>query len=237
MFYIRLADINIRIDNKYEYVRNMCKEYITDSDDISMQVSVSDGDIEKEQKDSYKSQGIEYPLPYCESICIYREISRQLIHYDAFLMHGACIEMGGRVYAFCAKSGTGKSTHLMYWKQVYGDKAHIINGDKPIIRLVDNTFMVYGTPWCGKEGWNINTCAPLNAICFLKRGENHIERIVAKEAIPQLMHQVILPKNQTEIIKYLDLIDRLLTEIPSYEMYCSMNKEAAIVAYEGMNVE
>lgn len=37
---------------------------------------------------------------YCESICIYRQISSHLIQYDAFLMHGACIEYDGNVYAF-----------------------------------------------------------------------------------------------------------------------------------------
>ncbi len=234
MFCIRLAGINIKIDNKYEYVHNMCRGYIIDEFDISMHVSVPIGDIEKEQKDSYESQGIEYPLSYCESICIYRAISRQLIHYDAFLMHGACIEMENKVYVFCAKSGTGKSTHLMYWKRVYGDAAHIINGDKPIIRFIDNAFHVYGTPWCGKEGWNINTSAPLHALCFLKRGENCIERISNDEAVKLLMHQVIIPKTQIEIIQYLDLIDRLLTKIPSYKLCCCMNDAAAVIAYEGM---
>ena len=28
MFYIKIADINIGIVNKYKYVRNLCKDYI-----------------------------------------------------------------------------------------------------------------------------------------------------------------------------------------------------------------
>lgn len=238
MFYIRMADLLICIDNNYEYVKKMCADYIVYPDKsirADMHIHVLMEDIEKEQEESSKNQDTEYSKPYCESICIYRSISRQLINFDGLLLHGACIEMDGRAYTFCAKSGTGKSTHLALWKKVYGSRAHIINGDKPIIRYIDDAFVVYGTPWCGKEGWNINTKAPLAALCYLRRQDsNHIRSVEPAEAIKLIVHQILLPREKSEIIRYLGLIDRMLNDIPEYELFCNMDEEAAITAYEGM---
>ena len=95
--------------------------------------------------------------------------------FDAFLLHAAVIEVDGLAYAFAAPSGTGKTTHIALWKKFFGDRANIINGDKPIIRFENGTPYIYGTPWCGKEGYNINTKAPLAALCFIERSpENTI---------------------------------------------------------------
>ena len=89
-----MADLLICIDNHYEYVKNMCRDYIVEPEAVcsestepahaDMYIQVSCEDIEKEQEESRKSQGIEYPMPYCESICIYRSISRKLINFDGF---------------------------------------------------------------------------------------------------------------------------------------------------------
>jgi len=150
-------------------------------------------------------------------------------------MHAACIEMDGEVYVFCAKSGTGKTTHLKLWKQVYGDKARIINGDKPIIRMKNDGFTVYGTPWCGKEGYNINTSAPLKAVCFIERGvDNEIEQIKPEQVMTRLVHQILMPVNPAEMVSYLDMIDKLIKSTPVYVLKCNMNEEAAHVSYNGM---
>ncbi len=235
MFQIKMADLVICINNKYDYVETLCHDYCVESATSDMQIEASDEAIQKEQEDAE----IECTLEYCESICIYREISTQLILHNGFLMHGACIEVDGNVYAFCAKSGTGKSTHLRLWKKMLGDKAQIINGDKPIIRWFpdrEKEFVVYGTPWCGKEGWNVNTSAALKAICFLERGEkNEIHPISGKESMKRLGHQILMPKAPHEMMKYLDMMDALLSGTSCYLLSCNMEDEAAVTAYQGMN--
>ena len=40
-------------------------------------------------------------------------------------------------YVFSADSGTGKSTHTQLWLEHFGDRAYILNDDKPAIRLID----------------------------------------------------------------------------------------------------
>ena len=43
MFYIKIADLKIRIRNRYNYVFDLCKNYIIDEcDDVDLDVSVSE---------------------------------------------------------------------------------------------------------------------------------------------------------------------------------------------------
>ena len=237
MLCIKMADLMIEIHNHYDYVEKMCADYrVEGGNKADLVIEVTEEAVLKEQQDA----SIPCSLEYCESICIYREISKKLIQYQGFLMHGACIEIEGEVYVFCAKSGTGKSTHLALWKKHFGEKARIINGDKPIIRWFpgrEKEFVVYGTPWCGKEEWNINTSGNMKAICFLERGEkNEIHPIPGKEAIKRLGHQILMPKAPHEMISFLDMIDVLLKTTPCYLLSCNMEVEAAVVAYHGMNI-
>lgn len=233
MFRIKMADLIIEIDNKYDFTYNLCRDYITNEcDHTDMRICINDEAIAKERSEGLKPDF--YNEDYCESICIYRAISHELTQFDALLIHAACIEMKGRVYAFLAKSGVGKSTHLGLWLRHYGKDAHIINGDKPIIRRINDTYMVYGTPWCGKEGLNINTHAPLKALCFLERNDtNIISPLAADKVIPRLANQILIP-NDSSAAKYLDLLDGMITSTPAYVLKCNMDEEAAVIAYEGM---
>ena len=43
-----------------------------------------------------------------------------------------------QAYLFCGSSGTGKTTHMLLWQKMLGDRFKFINGDKPIIRFIDN---------------------------------------------------------------------------------------------------
>ena len=75
---------------------------------------------------------------YAEELVLLRKISLLMIQYDAFLMHAAVVSVEGRGIAFLARSGGGKSTRVCLWKRAFGDRLTIINGDKPMLRFVDN---------------------------------------------------------------------------------------------------
>ncbi len=51
------------------------------------------------------------------------------------MLHASAIVVGNSAYLFSASSGTGKSTHTKLWQECFGDKAVIINDDKPVIRI------------------------------------------------------------------------------------------------------
>lgn len=167
------------------------------------------------------------------------EFCERLLEFDGFMLHASGVVYSDKAYLFSAPSGTGKSTHTTIWRKTFGeDKTYIINDDKPVIRMVDGKVMVFGTPWSGKTDQNENKSVPLQGICFLERGnENRIEAMPTREAVHRILDQTIRPKDAKKMSILLDLLDRLLKEIKVYKLYCNMENEAAIVAYNAMNEE
>lgn len=232
MIYIRIADLNICIDNKYDYVEKLCRGYIISPCEADMTVSVSDEAIAAEMRVAER----DVSEAYAEGVCVYREICRRLpVEFGAYLFHSAVIEYNGYGFAFSAKSGTGKSTHISLWRKKFGSDVHIVNGDKPIMRFIDGKLYAYGTPWCGKEGWQANTKVAIKAMCFLERAEvNSIRRIGADEAVLRIFHQILTPQDMETVDALFPLLDKTLREIPCYLLGCNISEEAAEVAYNGM---
>ena len=228
---IELAGVIIEIEKAGEYTQNMCENYIYNGEkpaDILVKYDKSAIDKERELYPDAEDD-------YLQNLCIYRDICKQIIKFGAMLVHSAAISVDGKGYMFSALSGTGKTTHINLWLKKFGDRARVINGDKPIIREVDGEFRVFGTPWCGKEGINENISAPIQGICLLSRGkENKISRVKSDEAIASLMEQTARPKGAESMIELLELIDKLLGKVPIYRLFCNMEPEAADVSYEGM---
>ncbi len=80
----------------------------------------------------------------------------KLLDFDGIRLHSSAVVVDGRAYLFSATSGTGKSTHTGLWLELFGDKAYIINDDKPAVRLRDGVWYAYGTPWSGKHDNSVN---------------------------------------------------------------------------------
>ena len=90
MIYIRIADITVKIDNKYDYVERLCRGYIVaETATPDMTVFVTDEEIDEEMRiaEGDPTRG------YAEGVCIYRNICKQLPQlFGAYLMHCAVIE-------------------------------------------------------------------------------------------------------------------------------------------------
>ncbi len=228
MFTVRLAELNIAIDNKYKYIEDMCKDYIVD-DIADFTVTVTEDEIKAEA-----NMG-DYTPGYLESLAVYRKIANKIIEYDGFLLHGVVISIDNTGIAFCARSGVGKTTHTMLWKNEFGKKCLIVNGDKPLIRIIEGIVYAYGTPWAGKEGFNENIRTQLKKVCFLKRGEfNEICRCKKKDALEHIMSQVFIPQNGMKVIKTMDLIDKFIKITDIYILKCTIDVYAVKTAYDGM---
>jgi len=94
----------------------------------------------------------------------------------------------------------------------------------------------YGTPWCGKDGININERAPVAGLCFMKQAkENKIRRLAPIEAMQRILPQTIRRFND---ISYLDMftshLDKFLRVIPVFELENRPEPEAAMLSYETM---
>ena len=107
-----------------------------------------------------------------------------MIERDIFLFHGSAIAYKGSGVLFTAVSGTGKSTHTAFWKEVFPEEVIYVNDDKPLIRFDGKVPYVCGTPWNGKHFRGNNVDVPLKAVCLLKRGlENEMHRVSKKDAM------------------------------------------------------
>lgn len=233
MFKVKIADFIIEIDNKYDFVKNQCREYEVNGKKSDFAVSCTYEEIEAERD---LSPGNNFSDGYLESICLYRHICLELPERGALVFHSAVIEVDKMAYAFAARSGTGKSTHISLWRKYLGDRVKVINGDKPIIRFNGSEFIAYGTPWCGKEGWGENISSPLKSICFIERSEkNKIEKLEKPEAASRLMRQILMPADEQKAVKTLDLADKMLKTVDTWLLYCNISEEAAKIAYEAMS--
>lgn len=231
MIIVKIADIVFKINCRGKYLEHLCKDYITNDENIQCEITITDQDIEYEASISKEV----FPKGYLEAIAAYRLIEKELYKYDAFLFHSSVVEVDGMAYGFAARAGTGKTTHSKLWLEYLPSKARIINGDKPIIRLIDNIPYIYGTPWNGKEGYGINTKAPLKAICFIERAkDNSIRELNDNEINSHLFLQLLIPSDESIIEKYFDNINRMMNYTKFYLLKCNMDIEAAKIAYEKM---
>lgn len=232
MIDIRIADINIRIHNRYSYIETMCQGYRADFETADIEAETDDLAIAEEIKNT------DFPTepPYAEAACLHREIAERLWRYDCLLLHSAVIECDGVGYAFAARSGVGKSTHISLWKKNFRERVRAINGDKPVVKITGQGVIVFGTPWNGKEGLGENRFCPLRALCFLERGENNqIESMTSAEAVSRLFPQVYLPENSQAAARTLELLDTFVKEVSFFRLSCNMEDEAAVVAHEAMS--
>ena len=236
----KIADKVVKVNSIYEEVHEYCAGYQTDVN-ADYSVTTTQADIDHEREKSAREDEIEgiptrhFSDGYLEELAVYRKIAEKMIEYDTVLFHGSVIAVDGIGYLFTAKSGTGKSTHTRLWREYFGNRAVMVNDDKPLLKITDSEVVAYGTPYNGKHRLGTNTSVPLKAICILTRSaDNHIERITREQAYTMLLQQVYRPADMLKMAKTLELVDRLADSIKLYRLGCNMDISAAKVAYEGM---
>ena len=236
MFYIKLAEMNIGITTRLPLTGVIFRNYLTEckAPDFAVEVSAEDITAEREkvkQKDNISPSNL--TDLYVERQVLLRKISEQAPLYGCMQFHGSAVAVDGKAYLFTAPSGTGKSTHSRLWRQMLGNRVSMINDDKPFLRLQKGELWVYGSPWQGKHNLGQNTCAPLGGICLLSQAyENAIERLSAERALHPILQQCYQPKSVDAVVKSLDMVERLLTQIPIYHLSCNMDVSAAVLSYE-----
>ncbi len=206
-----------------------CKDYICD-EKIGADIIIRTELYRTEKYDDRASKNL---VAYMESAA---QFYRELINFGGFYLHSSAVVLDGKAYLFSGPCGAGKSTHTRLWQSTFGPGARVINDDKPAIRYVDGQWIVYGTPWCGKDGINENAKAPLAGVCFLEQAEeNRIRRLSLVEAMQRVMSQTIYKFDETEQLdKLLVLMNRFLEEVPIYELENRPESAAARLSYETM---
>ena len=221
----RIAQLNIEIISRNLSLDSFCKKYRADFSKPDLVLYASDEDLSDEKM---RTPSDALDLARLESVAICRKLALSLHDFDGFMLHAATFSINNQGIAFFAKSGTGKSTHMLLWKQLFRDKLEIINGDKPIVRMENGKPFAYGSPWCGKEGFSENKSAPLTDLCFIKRSDKNATRPLQKgEAFKLLLDQIVIPAGSENIIKVLDMLEATLDSCNLWEISCDTSLASA----------
>ena len=238
---IQIAGRIVAVAAMYESTRDFCGAYLCEGEpDFAVEAPAADIALEREKsaaEDRREGNPIRnFSDAYLETIAVQRKIAEKLFDYDTLLVHGSVVAVDGQGYLFTAKSGTGKSTHTRLWQEVFGDRAMMVDDDKPFLRMTGAGVTVCGTPWNGKHRIGNNICVPLKAVCILERGiENEIRRIPARDALFMLLQQSNRPQSRERMPKYMELVDKLAGSVEFYRLACNMEPRAAVVSYEAMS--
>ena len=240
-FTIKLAGYPVGVRAMFASTRDYCRAYFTE-EEPRFWVETNREDLDFEQRKAREEAILEgfrfreFPDPYLERTAIQRKIAEQLFAYGILVFHGSVVAVDGQGYLFTAKSGTGKSTHTRFWRETFGNRAVMVNDDKPFLRFAEEGVQVCGSPWSGKHGLDTNITVPLRAICILRRGkENRIRPIEPKDALMMLLQQSNRPLDGSKMGSFLDLIDVLARNTALWEMECNLDPQAAVVAFEAMS--
>lgn len=224
----RIAQLNIGVENHADFTKEYMKDYLAQSDYTDFTVTVTREMIENEKKISVE----QVPDRYYEITAILRSVCKTILErYNGFFLHCSCLMYKGEAYVFTAKSGTGKSTHTRMWREIFKDEVVMINDDKPIVRLIDDTFYIYGTPWNGKHSISNNVKAPIKAIFYLHQAkENKVTKCDPLSSVAKLLSQTVLPDNKEVMNTLLELLDKLVAQSPMYDLQCNISHDAVYTA-------
>ena len=207
-----------------------CRDYVMDGSDTAAEIVIDEA---KYNYEYWQNLGLSRDdAAYMDSGF---QFYYALLDYDGLMLHASATIIDGEAYLFAGQSGIGKSTHAELLKKNHLD-ALLINDDKPALRYKDGRWMVYGTPWSGKNGININAKYPLKGITLLttERDRNEIRVADPLKAAAGLISCSAGRDSRETMKKLAMLIDRLMKDIRIYEMDSLANDESAAMAYNAM---
>lgn len=171
-------------------------------------------------------------IPHTEQYNVYslqllEVVFQQLVpQKNGFMIHGSGIEYKGEGIIFSGFSGSGKTTQARLWR-TYRNTI-VINGDCPVVRSIEDTVYMYGTPWCGTSGESINRRVPLKAIVLVNQAkENAVEEITGDAAALAVYTNILyFSQDAEDLDRLLEILPRIISRIKVYRLYCNMEENA-----------
>ncbi len=118
---IKVADLVIQVNNKYQTVVDKCKDFIVpDNTPEDFNIEITDEEIEKVKQRKRKNENETIIDADAEYDYLYQKYGKFLPHFNAFLLHAVVLEKDGKAFAFSANSGVGKTTHARLWMDTFG---------------------------------------------------------------------------------------------------------------------
>ena len=240
-FLLEIAGHTAAVTSCFESTPQYFRPYLTEkAPEFAIHVTREDISFEQAQLlDEARREGFRVRVftdPFLERAAIQRKFAEYLFDFDILLFHGSAVAVDGIGYLFTADSGMGKSTHTRLWRQVFGDRAVMVNDDRPFLELRQDGVWLHGAPWSGKHGLDSNIAVPLKGICVLTRGvENHIQRAEPETVLSMLQKQSYRPGAESKYPRFLELVEVLSRQVPLWQMACNRQPEAAEIAFRAMS--
>lgn len=232
-----IAGLRVKMNNCGGRSEKQAVAYLSDNQDESLKPDI-DIFVDKVRVRRAMEEHPELTQDDWEYMLTGSDFYTELIKFDGILLHSSCIVVDGVAYAFSADSGTGKSTHTQLWLKRFGDRAFMLNDDKPAVRIIDGKVYACGTPWSGKYDYSTPVVAPLAGICFLERSEeNWIKPAETSKALFNVFSQTVRRLGEKGMNKLMDNLSVIFEKVPIYQLGCNMNDDAVDCSYNAMKKE
>ena len=223
----RIADLIAEVPST-DGLDNRCRAYLQNGKAVP-DIIIRNGSY---RRDKYPSNTSDEVIAYMESAY---QFYLKLIEHEGFYLHASAVVRDGKAYLFSGFPGAGKSTHARLWINTFGGDTRIINDDKPALRCIDGVWYAYGTPWCGKDGINLNEKAPVAGVCFVKKADhNSIRKLPLHEAMIKILSQTIYLFDREQSELFTKHLDSFLRSVPVFELENLPIPEAAMLSFETM---
>ena len=153
-------------------------------------------------------------------------------YFNGLLLHGSLVDLGGEGVVFTGFSGIGKTTQAQLWEKYLN--AEIVNGDKLVLRILENGTFAYGIPWKGSSPYCQNRKVPVKGIVVLRQAkENAIQKLDSAACLEYFLPHIFLPHwDPACISRALDTFDEILRCIPLWLLDCRPDEDAVLLAKE-----
>lgn len=144
-----------------------------------------------------------------------------------YAIHSASICYRDRAWLFSAGAGTGKSTHVNLWKELYGTA--FLNGDLSLLAMEDGRPVVHGIPWCGTSETFVRGTVPLGGIVLLKRDANDaVRELPPNQQALMVMQRFVSPLwTGTQLENSAAFAQQLSERILICRLHCTKEPSAA----------
>lgn len=227
-----IADFIVEIEPKFNNLKKLCEPFLYTGDRVAdFSVIPSDSYL-----NSLLSRMVEgSTIDKAEEFATASIFNHEIIHRGAMLVHSSALVFGGKAYLFSAESGVGKSTHTKMWLKKFGEKVHILNDDKPVVKLKNGIPLCCGTPFDGGSGIANNETVPVGAIIFIERSDtNFVTFPDTKEIVQRLYKSTVKYVNKSDGMSLLSNFDNLIQHTKFYVLHCNTDDSAVDVAYNNI---
>lgn len=147
-----------------------------------------------------------------------RLFTNWLANFGDVLAHSSGVDIDGRGYCFMGHSGAGKSTLV---RALAGQpRITVLGEDQVIIRLINERFLLFGTPFHTDPAFCAPGGVPLEKVFFLDRDiPPHLKQLSPLEGVSRMMQIAFIPYYRPEAVSgILDSLSKLAVEVPFFSL-------------------